>query len=378
MKKINEHIIDRISRELLENHSVEAPNGAFHAIKRELNLHTQEKRKRTILYIAASWVVLLSFGLGYFTRTLHLPKSELTAVHMQQKNIDKKSMPNAIIATTVTDKSQQSKTKGTKTIRNESPLTKNTISNTRNELTSNENTFVSQLIKTESLNQKLDSNTKVLSHNDSLKLMYKYISLSSGMAKDSALNNTIALAYQNPIFPIEEPTSKRNWSITGGVTPMMGFNMTGNNAQSQEASQLKVNIISSEQKPEVTVKNTSVSYSTGIAIKTAISEKWNMRAGMNYNTITESNSNVNYIEVPLMCEYRLINRTLKLFFTNGLGAGFKQADIYPLGMSGFSFLYPLSKKVDFNLEPTYKHMFGKTWSYKADYYGMMAGLSVKF
>jgi len=374
MKKLNDHIIDRISRELLDDYSVEAPQGAFYSINRELNVHKQERRKRAILYIAASWVVLLSFGLGYLTRTISLPTTNLNAI---QKNTKQLLLNQKVIASNNQKVTLIKKWENNSIANHKYNKTKKQYKNLTVQNTNTVNLNDANISSFKSIS--IDSTNKALSHNDSLKLIYKFISLSRGITKDSASNNDIALAYQNPIFPLDEPnSSQNNWTITGGIAPMMGFNLSENPSQSQEVSRLKVNITSSVQKPEVVVKNTNILYSTSISIKRSVSDKWNMRSGMSYNKISESNNNVNYIEVPVMCEYRLINKTLKLYFTNGFGAGFKQADIYPLGMSGFSFLYPLAKNIDFNLEPTYKHMFGKSWSYKADYYGMMAGVSVKF
>ena len=122
----------------------------------------------------------------------------------------------------------------------------------------------------------------------------------------------------------------------------------------------------------------SIAFSTGIAVKRSLTEKWNIRTGVNYNKINESNKVISYVEVPLVTEYRLLNKTLKIYFTNGVGAGFKESNIHPIGVSGFSLLYPISKMVNVNLEPSYKHVFGRSWEYKADYYGLLAGLSVTF
>jgi len=385
MKRMNEHTIDRISRELLSNYSEEAPEGAFFAIRDELNVHSKEKRKRFFMYIAASWVVLLSFGMGYLTRSFNsVSDSEFKAnkTELDQLKIDNTVAQKklSILAYLNANKDIKSNSKQSKITHQNIRLKQGNTLNEKNTIEESNSTQLSQLTAiTNSFSKTSDSTEKVLSHIDSLKLIYKFIALSSGLSKDSASNESIPLVYENPIFPQESPT-RHNWTIVGGVTPMMGFDMIGATPQQEQTvSQLKSGVESpTVEQPSTTNKNATVSFSTGISVKRNVSEKWNMRTGMSYNKISESNSDISYIEVPLMCEYRLLNQKVRIYFTNGLGAGFKQTDLYPLGLSGFSFLYPLNKTIDFNLEPSYKHVFGKTWTYKANYYGMMAGFSIKF
>ena len=381
MKSEKEHIIDRISRELLEDFSIEAPEGAFYSIKRDLNMRSREKHKRVFLYMAASWAILLSFGLGYMYRSFTIRDSKTTrntiAINTNKRESNSSKKIDVTFIDSKRNKDIINSVKEPNNIKTTSLIKDDKLTRNNNDIPTT-NSLAGNLLRLDTKDSTKDSTIVVLSHNDSLKLIYKFISLcSSGITNDSATNQNSILAYQTPIPALEESSSTRFWTIAGGITPMMGFDLAGNSTQKYETNRLKSNVITSDQQLPST-KDISVSYSTGLSVKRNISEKWNIRTGLCYNKISKDNTDISYVEVPLMCEYQLINHTLKLYFTNGFGAGFKQTDIYPLGMSGFCFMYPLNKMVDINLEPTYKHVFGKAWTYKADYYGMMAGFSVKF
>jgi hypothetical protein len=390
MKRINEHPIDRLSRELLKDFSVDAPEGAFFAIKDDLRLQSKQRRKQYFFYIAASWLVLLSFGLGYWTRSIHINDADL---RIAEANITMKTnivQRNAIqiaqkthlakpLNHLVNISSNQLTVKSLKA-RSKFVLVTDNQDNTSSEDETTTNAAIQGSVQNGNVIVSKDSllitNNKILSHIDSLKLFYKYISFTGGESiVDSSFIQNEILASNEPKL-LFESGSKSNWTVVGGVAPMMGFDMFGTGQQNLNESRLKSGIVN---EPDPTIsKSLTVSFATGLSVKRSLGDDWNIRTGLNYNKITESNIDVSYVEIPVISEYKIVNKQLKIYFTNGIGAGIKQSELYPLGMTGFSFLYPLNKLVDFTLEPSYKHVFGKDWTYKADFYGMMAGFSVKF
>jgi hypothetical protein len=381
MKRIHEHSIDRLSRELLKDYSVEAPEGAFFAIKDDLNVQSKQRRKQYFMYIAASWLVLLSFGLGYWTRSIHSVDSvSIASNSKQQINSNLHTHNSFLVAQSSVSKSSVRNARTVNFSDNGSLLKEKETNSNNNSISTNISSIaINQPTKQpEIINAKSDTlYNKVMSHIDSLKFLYKYIAFSSGEPIiDTVTNASPKLVYNEPLLPIET-SSKSSWTVGGGVAPMMGFDMFGAGQQNLTASRLKSGLVNDQPEPTLN-KSITVSYATGISLKRSLGDNWNIRTGMNYNKITESNVDVSYVEIPVLTEYRLLNKALKIYFTNGFGAGLKQMEIYPLGMTGFSLLYPLNKSIDFNLEPSFKHVFGKEWTYKADYYGMMAGFSVKF
>ena len=353
----------------MRNHSEKAPQAGFGTIKEELNAGSKKFNSKIFYYFAASWLLVASFGLGYFTKSMNDTKSEMNALNENTKTVKTEQIASI-------DKNQNSPIKKEHFANNELLKKKKKVQFS-NKINNSKTVHASSIIATnnftniQGIQQTVDTNATVLTKTDSLKLIYKYISLSTGESLKDTSHINVTLAYETPVFPIESSKSA-NWSIAAGVAPMMGFDMFGLE-QEQAPSRLKT-----DAQPVQNSNAMHVSYSSGLSIKRSISEKWNMRTGMSYNKIVESNNDISYVELPIISEYRIINKLVRVYFTNGVGAGFKQADLYPMGLTGFSILYPLSKSIDMNFEPSYKHMFGKSWNYKADYYGMMAGFSVKF
>jgi len=435
MKKLHDHTVDKLSRNLLLDYSEEAPVAAFDSILSGLQNKKKEKRKRIILYIAASWAVLISFGLGYviksfdnknanaiaesqnYLESVSIIKDKSNSLNVQAIQKQLKSVNNNLkhvtsYTITVPEKSDVIDSSlfamtSTVILKTNFRKNKNTITSDSSNVNYNGSSILisnSNINDKHEINNRLNNDSIVLSHNDSLKLMYKYIVMSS-----SATHSTDSIVLENEIIKNNEAiyltsnnVKKPNWTVSGGVTSMRGFDIMGSSNPQSSSNQDKnnynyskddknvfasigdkgamVNYNNVDTKVPAKEENNkmSVSFSTGIAVKRTLSNKWNIRTGVNYNKISESNKDISYVEVPLVTEYRLLNKTLKIYFTNGVGAGFKESDIHPIGVSGFSLLYPVTKMVNVNLEPSYKHVFGRSWEYKADYYGLLAGLSVTF
>ena len=432
MKKLHDHTVDKLSRDLLHDYSEEAPVGAFDSILIGLQNKKKEKRKRIIFYIAASWAVLISFGLGYVIKSFdnkntnviaeskkHLESVSIVkdksislnvqAIQKQLKSVNnnlKQISSNTITVPEKSDVIDSSLFAMTSTVILKTNFRKNKNTITFDSTNVNNNGS-SILISNSIINDKYDINTKsngdsiVLTHNDSLRLLYKYITMSSSAThtSDTAVIENEIIKNNEAIYLASQEIRNDKWTIVGGFTSMRGFDVVGNSNSQSSSNQFKSNNDVSKDDKElianlgnkgevvnnhIDVGNSednnkmSIAFSTGIAVKRSLSEKWNIRTGVNYNKISESNKDISYVEVPLITEYRLLNKTLKIYFTNGVGAGFKESNIHPIGVSGFSLLYPISKMVNVNLEPSYKHVFGRSWEYKADYYGLLAGLSVTF
>lgn len=367
MKNKQEHTIDKITKDLLKDFSVQAPNGAFSSIHESYEYLENKKQRQFYIYFAASWLILIAFGIGYISQSLSFDT---------QNNAENKQLKDKYNYLSFSKENIK--------------ISHPTISENSNKLITtsyykhcNKQTIISSLkqSKIDNLKQPTsiveiatkEDDSISLTKLDSLKLFYKYITLTGNKElTDSLKKSEEIIAYNEPMPDLIERQNS-SWSIIGGVTPMMGFDFN-NNQQIPVESRLKSNFSEVEIKKE----DISVAFSTGLAIKKQIAERWNVRSGLNYNSLNESNVQVNYLEFPVISEYSIVNKKFKVYFTNGIAAGIKQKDFHPVGISGLTFQYPINKTIDLRFEPSYKHIFGNSWIYKSNYYGVMAGLNISF
>ncbi len=369
MDRKNEHIIDKIARELLYNHSEVPPVASFSDINEKIKDQKKQKRRKIAFAIAASWAIVLAFGLGYLTRSFNTTTIIKTIVVHDggtNRSINKKTSNQAEMATINNYKTLNK----TNVLANHKTHNKNINNNT-----DKKNQYSSNSINASSVNTQSPDSTSLCSETDSLKLFYQYLTLSK-QTSDSTNKKTQdqLLAFNdNQDFLNSSNNYNNKWIIGGGVSSMLGFNISGTSNEIPQ-TRMKTAVVEEPQSTSAVV----TSISTGISVKRILNNNWKLRSGLNYNKITDQQKDITYIELPLMCEYTLLNKTVKISFANGLGAGLKQELIHPLGLSSICIQYPINKTIDINLEPSYKHIFGKSWIYKPDYYGVMAGMSISF
>lgn len=366
MDRKNEHIIDKIAREFLYNHSEVPPAASFSDIHEKIKDQKKQKRRKIAFAIAASWAIVLAFGLGYLTRSFNTTTTIIKTIVVHDgginHSINKEASNQATMAT----------------INNYKTLNKATIfanPKTHNNNNDQKNQHSSNSINARSVNIQSSDSASLCSETDSLKLFYQYLTLSK-QTSDSTNKKTQdqLLAFNdNQDFLNSSNNYNNKWIIGGGISSMLGFNISGT---SNEIPQTRMKTVVVEEPQSTSAVVTSIS--TGISVKRILNNNWKLRSGLNYNKITEQQKDITYIELPLMFEYTLLNKTVKISFANGLGAGLKQELIHPLGLSSICIQYPINKTIDINLEPSYKHIFGKSWIYKPDYYGVMAGMSISF
>jgi len=410
MTEKNSQLLDSLSRQLLLNHEEEAPPYVYDNIRNTME-QSNKQRRRSYIYAAASVAVLFSFGMGFLSHELQTSNdtriahniAQIEAAHLKRRTLEKNyeylalnqhksntGKTNSVTGNSTNDTKHNNLVNTSK--HNKTPQSANNISlpkhgdkSTEAGTTSGTNFTATEPADSANLQiayaEPTVDSVAEMNRRDSLRLMYKYMSMAKVSAVESTINETgNTIAYNESATNNDEATaSEKGWIVGGGFTPMLGQN-TDNTPSPVNASNLKSATTFDEAKPatSTTSNEMSVSYATGISLKKVVANRINIRTGVTYNKLNINEKNIDYVEFPLMCEYKLVNRHLTVSLSNGLAAGLNENNTHPVGLSSISFQYPLSNSLNINLEPTYKHIFGKSWLYNNNFYGVTAGFNYMF
>lgn len=447
MEKEKKHIFDEKIKGILLGYEEDAPVYSYVTFQKRKDVNG--RGSSAIFYAAASVVLLLSFGVGYFTRYADTEKDLVMAVRQKALLQEFRSDFGSFFASdptvyTLADGVEEDVVRSSYEQASEMPSKagfdkySSRVMNSASSkvlafaessdkkgshLDANEdneeeycdeepNTGIGLLstLAGDSCNDKVAYGTGVMDANvpegiairekvelsdslhqislrDSLRLLYKYLSMvkvEEASKKCSEITSDVVVNEYSADRVLKEARGS-SWIVGGEVLSMLGqYSEQVGAGEMPKQKNLKtskegVDAVDEELKIVTEEKRTTtVTYATSLSVKKIVSNRFIIRSGINFNQLTIAKKQVDYVELPLMVEYKLIDNRLSVSLNNGVCAGFQEENTVPVGVTGVIFQYPLTKKVHVNVEPTYKHIFGDKWGYNSNFYGVTAGLNYMF
>ncbi len=417
--------IDDLFRENLLNHEEDLPNYIWDKIDNDLKKDKQDNKIMFIIIrgLAASIIILISFGLGYlYSQKTFNNQIVSKRIIRKQNNSDKLITRNIHKAETNFEKTK-SKQKPNKT---KKAITKQKFVNSNTPLIANSKKayFKKEFYEIDNIKNYygsilVDTNIK---QNDSLNIKNKI-----------SLNKDTLFIVTNSEF-IKYNKSKK-WSISGQVSPQFSYNQNRQNGEIAAVSEDGELYSSNAIKDEIN-ETSEITYTAGININYNISKKLSVRTGIFYSSKKQTmngvylrqetingkrrlkstsnqpyNATINtdlkqdlkYIEIPVIIKYRLLKNKATLDIIGGFSTNFltqnnayvkKENTKYWEGKVnninetyydirlGFGLKYDFSSMLYFNIEPTIKYEINNSiglLSDKSTYViAMYAGIGIRF
>ncbi|RLD62308.1 MAG: hypothetical protein DRJ01_06355 [Bacteroidetes bacterium] len=453
--------IDKLFHDVLINNEHEVPNYIWNNIKDNL-LNKKRRRNRILLRnIAASVIIILTFASGYFFSDLfRLEKHKSLQSVIKKQNLKVKETDNNAKKININPDNKANKELDTKkqdniTFQNNNQNkgflskteTKSLEINKKKKEQVPQNKLLANSIENESFDKSMPYNDKII---------YKKLKLINADNIDIDLNSEQELIYSLEQVPILNTDLKKKkesrWSVEGQFSPLYAYRdvkevdayyvATANTSNSNYRDNAKEEPLSAfsvgaNVKYKVSERlriQTGVYYSeTGQITKNAMLFSESMYNGKgntyllntsvgnvieannvpvpvnNVDNLDFSNSeisdiiqNFDYLEIPAIIKYKIIDRKIDVNILSGINTGFlvgnnvvvknntdkynmgKTTDINTINYSviiGVNFVYPLFKKFSFSIEPTFKYSLTSINKFNSVYpysFAVFSGISFLF
>lgn len=374
MLKESSHIDDIFNRSL-SDYGEDMPDYSWKIIEDQLK---KDKKKKIIVFYwiaAASVSIFLSFILGYYSGfSTKEKKSNLISVY------DKKTIGQRNIAET--DDGDEVKTeiyKSEKTFYTKSTEKKSTFYSDKETEEKDDGIYLSDLsLDIDDFSVSIDS--VIIEHDDNI-----------GIDKKILLKNDLTDIKESDILNIDNSHEEINpliasndysrWSLGGQFSS--GFSATNSGIENVGTNQFSALApLGDNWKEEDNLSNRILSYSAGIKTSYSIKKRLDFQSGILITKYEKSFSNT---ELPLLLNYKLINKKYHLNTIGGTSLGMisskAQSAMNLQAVIGFEGAYDITKRISINLTPMIKYPLPVNKSiitdYNFRYFGVNTGLNYK-
>lgn len=371
-----QHPLDKAIKSLIDEYEHTPPHYVWSDIQASLR-ETKRKRRRTALwYAAASWLIVLSFGTGYYFHQSNEPTNQFTAQNTQNST-DVIALPqsnNIVPAKTSRTLQHQRVSIAQNSILDIVPLQ----SGSMNDIVANSHNQETAIVAPQpevTPNNDIANNVDTASKLDTTALILSYLSGGMNQTIDDS-SQSLLLENNLPLYA-DASNEINNWQFGGGATPLYSFSMGSSDQEMNGGTtQLKDGIntaVANDAKTKPSI------YTSGMYVKRNISKNVKLRSGFYYNRIINGTTTTNGIEVPMLGELNVIDaKHLQVSVNSGLGAGMESQAWYPYGMGGVTVAVPLSPRLHMNVEPMFKHTFSESTVHNNNFFGVFTGVSYSF
>jgi hypothetical protein len=440
MNKEKNHIDDFVGG-AAKGYSEAPPGYAWKNLSESLDAKKKRRVVAYFSWAATIAGIIIAFSIGYFVSNNSTSKvqvitqnegNQTSVFSPQSSNISQKSASNT----------NTSANQNTKSLKSEVKTNKSPFATHEKQQYSNKNSqsinSIQPTIKTIQLIDSIDTNP-VSTIKNSLSSVENPVSVTQpNDSKKKVKNDTLIDPLQlNTIKPTiaefeiqtKEPEKKKNksrWSLGAGVSPVYAFRNSGGNFEKKDTYVFNSPVTS------LGVNNSEeagiMTYSAGFNTSYSLSKRWNILSGLFYTRFgqetgafsfqqesensfvsgtsagyiysseveeigssqnlggaylyDESNTrllqNFDYLEIPMMMQFKFIDRKIDVFVSGGLNTfllvnnnsyiqeGNNKSEIGQTdnlrsvvygGLFGLGTEFPVSNQIYFNIEPLYKQTF---------------------
>lgn len=414
MNKKNKHI-DKLAKDLLFDAEMQPPAFAWDKIEKEIV--SPKKKKKMVLWIAASWTVLIVLA----SNQKIINNDAMFKNHNREllSNYDFSNSNGNELDTDTNQKTASNSSTSTTFLKREGRTTftskneENTARTTQINTTHTKNTVQIKAKKSEEFNnanyhtnlaltEKIET---IVINNEEENIETRPIETQKSKNKNIVLTDEdttqLALAdiltgtkyttipdadlnINSQIIP--QSTKTTSWEIGTNYTPLIScasfFHESSIEQENLMISLHDVESVKSFNSESSQIKEELNLYSTGITVSKIIAQRLKLSTGSNYTRIKINEYDyISLIEIPLKLNYYILNKKkFDILINGGIVSSFGSKTFTPSTTSGIQIAFPLYEEFQFSLEPNFKYYLipEENRDLKNSYLGLEAGLKYTF